>query len=246
MMKLPPVSTSLPRQLVAAALACLAVCAFAQPASAVDGSELNASVGLWAPLFPDFQVDSTTDDSDEIGALVELSGHHRFDGYRTSAEGSIFYGDAGDISLFGYEALLRDTWSFQSGEWSAGFGFSQLTYDQDLLNANLESDFRGAKVVGGWETAFGRRPLWLDLGLGLYDMNGTFSRPGQADQEVSEFATTFSVEMKTDVCLWGIAARPSLKAEYISDLASFNNGVLATDEGVVLSAMLELRLANRR
>lgn len=246
MTKLHLASASFPRRLAVAALVCFAICVCADSAKAVDGSELNASIGLWAPLFPDFQVDSTTDDSDELGGIVELSGHHRFDGYRTSAEGSIFYAEAGDISLFGYEALLRDTWSFQSGDWSAGFGFSQLTFDQSLLNANLESDFRGAKVVGGWETAFGRRPVWIDLGLGLYDMNGTFSRAGQADQIVEEFATTFSVEMKTDVCMWGIAARPSLKAEYISDLASFNNGILSTEEGVVLSAMLELRLANRR
>lgn len=216
------------------------------PAFGVDGSELNASFGLWAPLFPGFQTGGVTDDSDELGGLVELYGHHRFDGYLTSAEGSIFYGDAGDITLFGYEALLRDTWSFAAGDLSAGFGYSQMIFDQTLAGAGLESNFRGAKVVAGWETAFGGRPVWLDLGLGLYDLDGTYSPSAGADQTINDFTTTFSVETKTDLCLWGIAARPSLKIEYLSDLAAFQNNQLVTDDGLILSAMLELRLAGRR
>ncbi|MEM9644496.1 MAG: hypothetical protein AAF989_05845 [Planctomycetota bacterium] len=233
-------------QLLAAFAGLMSIVSTQQTAAAVDGTELNATVGLWAPLLPDLEVGSTRDSSDELGGIVGLSGHHRFDGYRTSVEAGVFYGDAGDISLFGYEALLRDTWEFGLGDFSAGFGYSALNYEQDYAGANLDSDYQGAKVVAGWETMFGRQPLWIDLGLGLYDMDGTYTAPAGAVFENNTFATTYSVALKTETCLWGIAARPTLKFEYLSDIATFQGGNIGTDDAVVLSAMIEFRLANLR
>ncbi len=215
-------------------------------ALAVGGSELNANVGVWAPLLPDLEVPPAGSQSqDDVGVIVGLSGHHRFEGYRTNIEGSIFYGHAGDTSLFGFEGLLRDTWEFDFADLSAGGGYSQMTFDQDVGGANLESAFRGAKVVAGWESVFGNRPIWIDLGLGLYDLNGTFTSPTGSIQEMSEFTTTYSVALKTDTSLWGVAARPTLKLEYLSDIATFQGGRLGTDDAVILSAMIELSLLNR-
>ncbi|QDV64959.1 MULTISPECIES: hypothetical protein [Crateriforma] len=228
---------------LAIAIACCS--ADVRQAAAVDGSEISGSVGSWAPFLPTYEVGAASDDQDDYGFLARLRGHHRFDGYRTSIEGSIFYGDAGDTSLFGYEGLLRDTWEFSFADLSAGGGFSQMTFDQDFAGTNLENDYTGGKVVAGFESMFGHRPFWIDFGLGLYDLNGTFTPAAGPVETIDEFTTTYSVALRTEACFFGVAARPMMKFEFLSDMASYQNGQLGTDDGFILSSAIEFRLVGR-
>ncbi|TWT98964.1 hypothetical protein [Neorhodopirellula pilleata] len=209
-------------------------------AHAIEGTELNASVGLWAPLLPDIEA-ATTTDGESIGTIVGLRGHHRFEGYRTSIEGGVQYGVTDDVEMFGFDALLRDTWSFGIGDLSAGTGYSQMNWKQEGAGGFIDSDYRGAKVVGGWETAFGRRPLWIDLTLGLYDLNGKYSNvAGVVQAEIDEFTTTWGLDIKSDVKFFGIPGRAVFGITYLEDFTTWKGGAIGTDDAVVLTGALEL------
>lgn len=214
----------------------------APKAHAVEGTELNSSLGLWAPLLPELRDDS----GDSIGTVLSLSGHHRFAGFLTNVESGVTYGVTDSAEMFGFEMLLRDTWTLGDHELSAGFGYSQMNWEQEDGQHFLDSDFHGAKIVGGWQTLFGRRPVWLDMSLGLYDMNGGYLGEdgvgGDNVAETDEFATVFGFEWKTDVTCCGVPARTVFGLDYISDITTWQDGHIGTDDAVVLTGALELRL----
>ncbi|SMP69829.1 hypothetical protein SAMN06265222_112109 [Neorhodopirellula lusitana] len=210
-----------------------------QQAMAIEGTELSGTVGVWAPLLPNV----AGQDGDSIGTIIGLKGHHRFDGYRTSVEGGVQYGVTEDAEMFGFEFLLRDTWSFGIGDLSAGTGYSQMNWDQESRGHDLSSDYRGAKIVGGWETAFGNTPVWIDLSLGLYDMNGEYVGNGGATREsIDEFTTTWGIDVKTDTDMWGIPMRTVIGVNYLDDITTWQNGAIGTDSALVLTGALEFRL----
>lgn len=214
------------------------------PVHAIEGTELNGSVGIWAPLLPDIQA-GASQDGDSVGTIIGLRGHHRFDGYRTSIEGGVQYGVTNDVEMFGFDALLRDTWSFSFGDLSAGTGYSQMNWEQEGAGHELSSDFRGAKIVGGWETAFGRQPIWIDLTLGLYDLNGSYTGntgSGVVTAEISEFTTTWGLDVKSDSRMFGVPVRAIFGINYLDDITTWENGAIGTDNAVVLTGALEFRL----
>lgn len=210
----------------------------AAPAHAIEGTELNSSIGIWAPLLPTLNNDS----GDSVGTIVGLGGHHRFDGYMTSVETGIKYGVSDTAEMIGVDALLRDTWEFGDHHLSAGFGYSMMNWNQEAGNHEIESDYQGAKVVTGWQTVFGRTPLWLDLSLGLYDLNGSYVGGGGATGEVNDFATTYGFDIKTDFDVFGIPARAVLGFNYLDDFASWQAGQMGTDDAVVLTGAVEFLL----
>ncbi|TWT66173.1 hypothetical protein CA85_30370 [Allorhodopirellula solitaria] len=209
----------------------------ASPASAVDGTELNSSVGVWAPLLPSLGTSS----GDSIGTIVGLGGHHRFDGYLTSVESNVRYGVTDTTQMINVDAIMRDTWDFGNHHLSAGFGYSMMNWDQDAGNESIDSDYQGAKIVAGWETVFGRTPIWLDLSLGLYDLNGRYSS-GMIADEISDFATTYGIDLKTDVNVFGVPSRLVLGINYLDNFAAWQAGQIGTDDGVVLTGAIEFSL----
>ena len=221
----------------------------APTARAIEGTEVNGSVGIWAPMLPDFSAGGGVDEQDGVGVIVGMNAQHRFEGVRTSSHFDIFYGDAGDISAFGLDALLRDTWEFGDHQLSAGFGFSMIDFDQDVVvpavvrGGNLDSDFVGAKIVAGWQSTFGRTPVWVDFSLGLYDMDASYSgRPivgPPVTGTLSEFATLYGLEFNADSTFMGIPVRPSFKVEYIDNFAEWAGGQLQSDGAVILTGQLE-------
>lgn len=212
------------------------------PTHAIEGTELNGSIGIWAPLLPDIEA-AASQNGESLGTIIGLRGHHRFDGYRTSIEGGVQYGITDDVEMFGFDALLRDTWSFSFGDLSAGTGYSQMNWEQSGAGHQLDSDFRGAKIVGGWESAFGRQPIWIDLTLGLYDLNGSYVGDGGATRaEISEFTTTWGLDIKSDSEMFGIPVRAVFGINYLDDITTWKNGAIGTDNAVVLTGALEFKL----
>ncbi len=206
-------------------------------ASAIDGSELNSSVGVWAPLLPSLGSSS----GDSVGTIVGLGGHHRFHGYRTSVESNIKYGVTNTTQMINFDAIMRDTWDFGDHHLSAGFGYSMMNWDQDAGNQSIDSDYQGAKVVTGWQTVFGRTPIWLDLSLGLYDLAGDYTNGG-AIGHISQFTTTYGIDLKTDFNTFGIPSRAVLGVNYFDDFAAWQAGQLGTDNAVVLTGAIEFLL----
>ena len=221
---------------------CVASLSITSSASAVEGTELNGSIGLWGVFLPDANDSTSSASGDSIGTIMSLAGHHRFSGYRTSAEGGITYGVTDDVQMLGYEALLRDTWSFGQHDLSAGFGYSQMDWDQDFGQGELSTTYQGAKVVAGWETFFGHRPMWLDFSLGLYDLDGEYDNAGVIEGTVGGFTTTYGLELKTEGTIGNVATRTIFGIDYLSDITSLHDGVVGTDDGLTLSAVFEFRL----
>ncbi|MFG0290963.1 MAG: hypothetical protein ACF8CQ_22525 [Rhodopirellula sp. JB044] len=214
----------------------------ARPAYAVEGSVIEGGVGLWAPLLPELtEVGGASDSGDSVGTLLELSGHHRFDGYLTSVEAGVEYGVTNSVEMFGYEFLLRDTWSFKIGELSAGTGFSQMEWDRDWGHRKITNDYTGAKIRGGWETTFGRQPIWIDLTLGIYDFDGTYD-DGVNSETVSEVTTTWGLDVKADCDLFRIPMRFVGGIDYLNDMTTWDAGQIGTDDAVALSGSIEFRL----
>lgn len=209
----------------------------AAPVSAIDGSELNSSVGVWAPLLPSLGTSS----GDSIGTIVALGGHHRFEGFLTSVESNVRYGVTNNTEMINVDAIMRDTWDFGEHHLSAGFGYSMMNWDQDSGNQSIDSDYQGAKVVAGWQTVFGRTPVWLDLSLGLYDLNGRYT-DGAITREISDFALTYGVDLKTDFHWFGVPSRAVLGVNYLDDFAAWQAGQLVTDDAVVLTGAVEFLL----
>ncbi|WP_236624763.1 hypothetical protein [Rhodopirellula sp. SWK7] len=214
----------------------------ANSASAIEGTELNSSVGLWAPLLPDLANDS----GDSVGTVLGLSGHHRFDGYRTSIESGVTYGISDSAEMVGVDVLLRDTWDFGKHHLSAGFGYSMMDWDQDTAGHDIESNYQGAKVVTGWETCFGRTPVWLDLTLGLYDLDGAYvgddGAGGFNTGTTGGFTTTYGFDIKTEFDCCGIPARAIFGLNYFDDFAVWRAGQVDTEDAVVLNGSIEFRL----
>jgi len=213
----------------------------ASPALAVEGAELNGSVGIWAPLLPTLRNSS----GDSIGTVIGMSGHHRFDGYKTSVEAGIRYGLTDTTEMLGVDALLRDTWDIGDNRLSAGFGYSMMNWNQEAGNHEIDSDYQGAKIVAGWHTMFGRTPVWLDLSLGLYDLNGRYAGDnggGLVTGEIDEFATTYGFDIKTDFDVRGIPARAVFGVNYLDDFSTWQNGQMGTGDAVVLTGALEFFL----
>ena len=206
----------------------------AQSASAIEGTELNSSVGIWAPLLPDLNNDS----GDSVGTVIGLGGHHRFEGYRTSIESAVRYGVTDSAEMIGVDALLRDTWDFGDHHLSAGFGYSMMNWTQEAGTHTIESDYQGAKVVTGWQTAFGRTPVWLDLTLGLYDLSGSY-QGNAVTADIGGFATTYGFDFKTDFDVFGIPARSVIGLNYLNDFATWQAGQIGTDDAVVLTGAIE-------
>lgn len=209
-------------------------------AKAIEGTEVGASVGVWAPLLPSVEA-AAFQDGDSIGTIIGLRGHHRFQGYRTSIEAAVNYGITDEAEMFGFDVLLRDTWSFDIGDLSAGAGYSQMNWKQEGAGHDLDSDYRGAKIIGGWETAYKFQPLWIDLSVGLYDMNGSYTGNG-ASAEIDTFTTTWGIDIKTDTDLYGMPVRTIFGLNYLSDITTWKNGAIGTDDAVVLTGALEFRL----
>lgn len=211
-------------------------------AMAVDGTEMGATVGIWAPLLPDVE-GGVSHNGESLGTIIGLRGHHRFDGFRTSIEAAVNYGITDDAEMFGFDVLLRDTWSFGIGDLSAGTGYSQMNWQHEGSGHQLDSDFRGAKVVGGWEAPFGHELLWIDLTLGLYDLNGSYLGDGGATRaEIDTFTTTWGIDVKSDTAMFGMPVRTVFGVNYLSDITSWQGGQIGTDDAVVLTGSLEFRL----
>lgn len=212
-------------------------------AMAIEGTELTGGVGVWAPLLPSIEGAGGSQNGDSIGTIINLRGHHRFDGYLTSIEGGVSYGVTNSTEMLAFDALLRDTWSFGIGDLSAGTGYSQMNWKQEGAGHQLDSDYRGAKVVAGWEAAFGRKPVWVDLTLGLYDFNGFYRGQGAiTSAEIGTFTTTWGVDVKTEHQLLGIPVRSVFGLTYLDDITTWQNGQIGTDNAVVLTAGLEFFL----
>jgi hypothetical protein len=211
----------------------------ASSAHAVDGTELTSRKAIWAPLLPSFQGDS----GDSVGFLTDIRGHHRFNGYRTSVEGNFTYAVSDDTEMYGFDAVMRDTWTFGVHDLSAGTGYSQMEWKQEISDNELDNSYRGAVVVAGWETAFGRRPVWIDLRLGLYDLDGQFvSSDGATTGSINKFTTTYGIDVKHDICVWGIPGRTVLGIDYMADYATWDGANMGFDDAVVLKAGFELLL----
>jgi hypothetical protein len=188
-------------------------------ALALEGSGVDASVGVWAPFLPAFNSPALSDSQDEFGSIVGLRTYHRFQGYRTNVEAGINFGHTSNIQMLNYEAGLRDTWDTRYGGLSAGLLFSGINFDQDIGASQIDSDLIGAKIVGGWETVVGRTPLWIDLGLGLYDLNANYTGAAPPQQAtLSEFTTTYSIAARTKHCCMGVPVSPMIGVEYFSDM----------------------------
>lgn len=228
-------------------VACLAVAlclsgGVSSTAFAVDGSVIEGSVGIWAPLLPELtEVGGASDSGDSVGTLLELSGHHRFDGYLTSVEAGVEYGITDTVEMFGYEFLLRDTWSFDVGELSAGTGFSQMQWDREWGNREIGSDYTGAKIRGGWETTFGRQPIWIDFTLGIYDFDGSYD-DGVNNETISKVTTTWGLDVKADCDRFGIPMRFVGGIDYLRDMTTWHAGQISTDDGLALTGAVEFRL----
>ncbi|WP_230256462.1 hypothetical protein [Rhodopirellula halodulae] len=208
-------------------------------AFAVEGTELTSRKAIWAPLLPDYKGEN----GDSVGFLTDIRGHHRFDGYLTSIEGRVNYAISDDTEMYGFEALLRDTWTFGIHDLSAGTGYSQMEWKQEINNDELDNSYRGALIVAGWETAFGRRPLWIDLRLGLYDLNGQYvGNDGLTTGSISTFTTTWGLEIKNDIEICGIPGRAVFGIDYLTDYATWQNNAIGLDDAVVLQAGVELLL----
>jgi hypothetical protein len=211
------------------------------PVWAIEGTTVASSVGLWAPLLPQITDGGTSESGDSLGTIMKLSGHHRFDGYRTSVESGVEYGVTDSAELFAYEFLLRDTWSFEIGELSAGTGFSQMHWMQDAGVHQLESDYTGAKIIAGWETTFGRQPIWIDLTFGLYDFDGTYTN-GIIEEKIDTVATTWSLDFKFDCASFKIPMRFVTGIDYLSDITAWRANQITTDDAVALTASVEFKL----
>ncbi|MCM2373522.1 hypothetical protein [Aporhodopirellula aestuarii] len=212
------------------------------PASAIEGSPIDGSIGIWAPLLPELSdAGGASDSGDSIGTTLELSGHHRFEGFLTSVEGGVEYGVTDSVEMFAYEFLLRDTWSFAIGELSAGTGFSQMQWDRDWGNREISSDYIGAKIIGGWETTFGRQPIWIDLKIGLYDFDGRYD-DAVNHETISKFTTTWGVDVKADCDRFGIPMRFVAGVDYLRDMTTWEAGQIGTEDAVALTGAVEFRL----
>ena len=116
-----------------------------------------------------------------------------------------------------------------------------MNWEQEGAGSEIDSDYRGAKVVGGWETAFGRKPLWVDLSLGLYDLDGRYvGDSGAIQAEISEFTTTWGLDVKSNVNCFGIPGRAVFGITYLEDITTWKDGAIGTDDAVVLTGALEL------
>ncbi|CAD73366.1 hypothetical protein [Rhodopirellula baltica] len=211
----------------------------ASSAQAVDGTELTSRKAIWAPLLPTYQGDS----GDSVGFLTDIRGHHRFDGYRTSVEGNFTYAVSDNTEMYGFDAIMRDTWTFGVHDLSAGTGYSQMEWKQEIGDNELDNSYRGALVVAGWETAFGRRPVWVDLRLGLYDLDGKYvGNDGVTTGTNNKFTTTFGFDVKHDITVCGIPGRTVFGLDYFSDYATWDGANMGFDDAVVLRAGFELLL----
>lgn len=211
-------------------------------AMAIEGTELAATVGIWAPLLPDVEAGASTN-GESLGTIFGLKGHHRFEGYRTSIEAMVNYGITDEAEMFGFDVLLRDTWSFDIGDLSAGTGYSQMNWQQEGSGHQLDSDFRGAKIVAGWEAPFSNELFWIDLTLGLYDLNGSYvGNGGLTTAEIDTFTTTWGIDVKSDTAMFGMPVRTVFGVNYLSDITSWKNGQIGTEDAVVLTGSLEFRL----
>ncbi len=216
-------------------------------ARAYHGTSLSGSTGVWAPMLPDAQIGAVNYDQEDIGIIVGVIGRHRFEGYRTSIEGEVNYGETGDISMLNYNVRLRDTWQFGSTGLSAGLGYSFINFDQEFgpgpVPSSIDSDLQGAQIVFGWEGYLNNRISWLDLTIGLYDLDGTYyGAVAPTGINVSEFTTSIGMEFRTQTSVWGIPVSPAIGFQYFTDLPEFNNGVLGTSDAVLLNGRLEFLL----
>ena len=117
-----------------------------------------------------------------------------------------------------------------------------MNWQQETRGHQLDSDYRGAKVVGGWEAPFGYDQLWIDLTLGLYDLNGTYVGNAGANAEIDTFTTTWGVDVKSDTAMFGVPVRTVFGVNYFNDMTSWQGGQIGTDDAVVLTGSLEFRL----
>jgi len=211
---------------------------------AIEGSPVDGSLGVWSPLLPRvLDANGDSDSGDSVGTILELSGHHRFDGFLTSVEAGVEYGVTDSTEMFAYEFLIRDTWSwsYEIGELSAGTGFSQMQWEQNWGHRTISSDYTGAKIVAGWETTFGRQPIWIDLTLGLYDFDGTY-RDASDNEKISTFTTTWGIDFKADYERFGIPMRFVVGVDYLRDMTHWDGGKIGTEEGGALTGAIEFRL----
>ncbi|MEM1069938.1 MAG: hypothetical protein AAGG48_02045 [Planctomycetota bacterium] len=165
------------------------------------------------------------------------------------------------VDHYGFDITLRDTWRTRFGGLSAGCAFSYMAFDQDfdidygttqLMEEELNTDFRGGKAVFGWDGRLHGRPSNFDLLIGFYDMDTEYRFIGQAiagadSQEFSRNATTIETYFTTRCDIRGCQVGWKIGAMYISDMPVIEHtptqrASINSDDAVTLSGIVEILL----
>ncbi len=166
-----------------------------------------------------------------------------------------------DVSHYGFDASLRDTWRTQFGGLSTGCGFSYMAFDQDfdvkysgarLFEEELDSDFVGGKAFVGWDGLFLGRQSNVDLTGGFYDVTGNYqfsggSIAGSKTDEIKTTSGTFDASFTTWTVFAGRDIGMTGGAMYIAEMPSIQRdasgaSVLGTDDAAVFRLMVQILL----
>ncbi len=166
------------------------------------------------------------------------------------------------LSLWGVDLALRDTWRTRFGGLSAGAAFSYMSFDQEfkldrdnsrIVNEDLDNDYIGGKGFVGWDGCiFGHRSK-IDLAVGYFDLNvdygfaGSTTIPGSRANQLADFATTVEGEFTTYFKIRGYDSNFTLGAMYISDFGQIVHdplvpASLTTDDAVLITGMVQITL----
>ena len=166
-----------------------------------------------------------------------------------------------DLSHYGIDLTIKDTWQTRFGGLSAGMAFSYMAFDQNfeaeynqirLLSEDLNSDFLGGKAVFGWDGFVLGRATTLDLGFGYYDLEADYQFEGGAvagslSKDLVDFAGTVDVKWTTWTQIGRFYTGLSIGGMYISDMPTIHHNAgsqvsLGTDDAATINATIEILL----
>jgi hypothetical protein len=166
------------------------------------------------------------------------------------------------LSQWGIDVALRDTWRTRFGGLSAGVAFSYMYFDQEfkldratsrIVNEDVDSDYLGGKGFVGWDGCILGRQSKLDVAVGYFDLDvdyrfvGSATIPGTLTNTLAENATTVEGEFTTYFKVRGYDSNFTFGVMYISDFAQIVHdplvpASLTTDDAVMITGMVQIAL----
>ncbi len=166
-----------------------------------------------------------------------------------------------DVEHFGGDLIIRDTWQTRVGGLSAGIAYSLMEFEQEfelrdgainLFNEDLDTHFKGAKIVSGWDGYLWNRASTFDLNVGIYSMNADYSAtsgtvPASFADDLSKTTYTIETAFTTWTEIRGVDVGWTFGVTYFADMPTIDHRAgsaakLSTDSAVTGTFMVELLL----